>query len=277
MSAPHTEQSMRNGGGSEAAVDTLTKEIARRKRNILIGRLVLGVVFLGFWELGSGTLFNTFWMSKPSLIFQRIFEMTLDGDLWFHLAATLKEIVIGLTIGMAGGVILAIVLSYSGIFQHWIEPYILALFSLPKASLAPLFVIWFGIGLLSKVLMVVMMVVFVVFYNIYQGIKSIDPNLTDMMKTFRAKPVKWLQWVILPALSTWIINCLRISIGNATVGAVIAEMIGASRGVGYYITYSSSTLDTTGTFAGLTIIMVVALGLGQLVGLLEKKVVGHKS
>jgi NitT/TauT family transport system permease protein len=238
-----------------------------------VGRVGIGIILIGFWEVSSGRLMNTFWISKPSLIIGRLLNLTVTGKLWFHLAATLQEVVLGMAIGMAGGVILGIILAYSGIFQHWASPYILALFSLPKASLAPLFVIWFGIGLTSKVFMVVTMVIFVVFYNIYEGIRSIDSNLTDMMKTYRAKPFKWLQWVILPSLTTWIINCLRISIGNATVGAVISEMIGASRGVGYYITYSSGILDTTGTFAGLTIVMMLALGLGQLVGLLEKSMV----
>jgi NitT/TauT family transport system permease protein len=237
------------------------------------GRIGIGVILFGFWEFASGRLMNTFWISKPSLIVQRLFDLAVTGKMWFHLGATMQEVLLGMLIGMAGGVFLGITLAYSGIFQHWAAPYILALFSLPKASLAPLFVIWFGIGLTSKMFMVVTMVIFVVFYNIYEGIRSIDPNLTEMMKTYRAKPVKWLQWVILPSLTTWIINCLRISIGNATVGAVIAEMIGASRGVGYYITYSSGILDTTGTFAGLTLVMILALGLGQLVGLLEKGMV----
>ena len=166
-----------------------------------VGRIGIGIILIGFWEFSSGRLMNTFWISKPSLIAGRLFNLTVTGKMWFHLGATLQEVVLGLLIGMAGGIILGIILAYSDIFQHWASPYILALFSLPKASLAPLFVIWFGIGLTSKVFMVVTMVIFVVFYNIYEGIRSIDANLTDMMKTYRAKPLKWLQWVILPSLT----------------------------------------------------------------------------
>jgi NitT/TauT family transport system permease protein len=234
------------------------------------GRLGLGVVFFGLWEYASGRFVNSFWVSKPSLIAIRIWTLALNGKLWYHLEGTLEEVMVGLVVGMAGGIILGIALSYSGVFQHWLSPYILALFSLPKASLAPLFIIWFGIGLLSKVLMVVTMTLFVVFYNIYEGMRTIDPNLIDMMKTYRAKPLKWLKWIVLPSLVNWIINCLRISIGNATVGAIISEMIGSSRGIGYYITYSSGILDTTGSFAGLVMVMAIALGLGALVGALEK-------
>ena len=239
---------------------------------VLAGQIGLGVVLFGFWEITSGRFFNSFWISRPSLILERIVSMFLDGSLWYHLGATLGEILLGLAIGMTGGILLGLLLAYSGIFQRWVSPYILALFSLPKASLAPLFVIWLGIGLISKVVMVIVMVIFVVFYNIYEGIRNIDPNLTDMMKAFKAKPIKRLQWVILPSITTSILSTLRISIGNATIGAVISEMIGSSRGIGYYITYASGVLDTTGTFAGLFLIMAVALILGRLVGLLEKKV-----
>jgi NitT/TauT family transport system permease protein len=199
--------------------------------------------------------------------------MIFDGSIWYHLGATLNEILIGLATGMAIGVTLGILLAYSRVLQYWVSPYILALSSLPKVSLAPLFVIWLGLGLLSKVVMVVSMVVFVVFYNIYEGIKSLDPDLVDMMKVFKASPRKILKWVILPSLATWIINSLRISIGNATIGAVISEMIGASRGIGYYIAYSSGILDTTGAFAGLFIVMIVALILGWVVTIAEKTVV----
>jgi NitT/TauT family transport system permease protein len=252
----------------------------RRRRpvnwKIAAGQAGIGIIIFILWEFCSGTFVNSFWFSKPSLILVRVANMALDGSLWYHLGATLQEILLGLVIGMAGGVFLGIGLAYSGIFQHWINPYILALFSLPKASLAPLFVIWLGIGLLSKVVMVITMVIFVVFYNIYDGIRGLDPDLTDMMRAFCAKPGKWLKWVILPSLATWIINSLRISIGNATIGAVISEMIGASRGIGYYITYSSGILDTTGTFAGLFIVMAIALVLGRLVTIVEKFVVWQR-
>ena len=245
----------------------------RERRVILAGQIGVGALLLGSWELCSGRFFNSFWMSKPSLILKRIWDLAKSGKLWFHLSITLREILIGMALGMLIGVLLAVILAYSGYVQHWVSPYILAIFSLPKASLAPLLVLWFGIGLLSKVVMVTVMVMFVVFYNIYDGIRGIDPSLTDMMRVFHAKPVMWLKWVVMPSLSAGIINSLRISIGNATIGAVISEMVGASRGLGYYITYSSGILDTTGTFAGLTIIMVVALVLGGIVGQIEKRVV----
>ena len=244
---------------------------APSKRAVLAGQILFGIVLFGLWEFCSGRFFNAFWISRPSLIAQRIWELALSGKLWYHLGATLQEILIGLGAGMAIGVVLAIVLACSGIVQHWVSPYILALFSLPKASLAPLFVVWLGIGLASKVAMVILMVVFVVFYNIYEGIRNIDPDLDSMILSFRGSWRKKLKWVIFPSLYSLVLNSLRISIGNATIGAVISEMVGASHGVGYYIAYSSSILDTTGTFAGLFVIMAVALILGGFVSLVEKK------
>ena len=246
------------------------KKAGSGRLGVLLGQISVGVIVFGAWEICSGRVFNSFWMSKPSLIFMRIINMALEGILWTHLRATLLEILIGLVIGMVGGVFLGVVLAYSGNFQKWVSPYILALFSLPKASMAPLFVIWLGIGLVSKVVMVTFMVIFVVFFNVYDNIRNIDHSLNEMMSAFKASPVKRLQWVILPSITACVLNSLRISIGNATIGAVIAEMVGASCGVGYYITYSSGILDTTGTFAGLFVIMIVAIILGQLVGVLER-------
>ena len=249
---------------------------AARRRTILLGQILFGVLLFGLGEFCSGRFFKEFWISRPSLIARRIYELALNGKLWYHLGATLQEIMIGLIAGMAIGVLLAILLAYSGVIQHWIGPYILALFSLPKASLAPLFVVWLGIGLASKVAMVILMVVFVVFYNIYEGIQNIDPDLDSMIRSFRGNWRKKLKWVIFPSLYSLVLNSLRISIGNATIGAVISEMVGSSHGMGYYSTYSSSILDTTGTFAGLFIIMAVALILGGFVSLIEKKIL-HKS
>lgn len=260
----------------DESVKESPKKLTFGKGSVVLGQLSVGIVLFGLWELCSGRFFNSFWMSKPSLILARIYKLLLDGTLWFHLSTTLEEILLGLVLGMLGGVFLGIFLAYSGPFQDWLSPYILALSSLPKASMAPLFVIWLGIGLMSKVSMVLFMVIFAVFFNVYDNIRNIDPSLTDMMKAFRATPLQKLRWVILPSITACVLNTLRISIGNATIGAVISEMVGANSGVGYYITYSSGVLDTTGTFAGLFIIMFVAIVLGKLVGLLEKRLLRYR-
>ena len=243
---------------------------------VWLGRIAVFAIAVGLWELLSGRAFNAFWVSKPSLIVERIYDMTLNGDLWFHMSVTLQEAVVGLIIGMVGGTLLGILIAYSGIFQKWIYPYIMALYSLPRVSLAPLFIVWFGIGMSSKILMVVAMVIFVAFYNAYEGIRNIDKDLMDMMSTYKAKWTHKLRWVGLPSITVWILTSLRLNIGMALIGSVIAELVGSNRGLGYYITYSSNMLDTTGIFTGLVLIMLIAVVLEQFILLVERRLLKYR-
>jgi NitT/TauT family transport system permease protein len=236
----------------------------------------MGVIIFGLWEFSSGRFFNDFWISRPSLIVARIIDMANSGDLWFHLQTTLEETLLGLAIGMIAGTVFGVLMGFSRHFASYIYPYVMAVYSLPKVALAPLFVVWFGIGLLSKVLMVTMMVVFVAFYNAYEGVRNIDRDLMDMMHTFRAGRWLTLGWVILPSITTWVLTSLRLGIGLSLIGSVIAELVGANRGIGYYITKSAGTLDTTGIFAGLFIIMLLAVALEAIVVQVERRLLRYR-
>jgi NitT/TauT family transport system permease protein len=246
------------------------------KLTIWVGRMIFGLLILTIWEVTSGRFFNEFWISKPSAIFTRIYELALSGELWFHLGFTLQEALVGLVIGMVAGTLLGVLLASSGMLDKIIYPYIMALYSLPRVALAPLFVVWFGIGMYSKIMMVIAMVIFVAFYNAYEGIKNIDRDLLDMMKTYKAGKIKTFTWVILPSITVWILTSLRLNIGMALIGAVIAELVGSNRGLGYYITYASSLLDITGVFAGLVLIMMLAVILEQIIIQFEKRLLRYR-
>ncbi len=252
------------------------KADARERVSVWGGRIALGVVLFGLWELLSGRLFNQFWFSKPSLIIGRIVEMAKSGDLWYHVSITLQESVTGLVIGMVAGTLLGVLIAYSGRFERWIYPYIMAIYSLPRVSLAPLFIVWFGIGMTAKVIMVVAMVIFVAFYNAYEGIRNIDRDLLDMMRTYKAGRMHMLRWVVLPSITVWILTSLRLNIGMALIGSVIAELVGANRGLGYYITYSSGMLDTTGIFTGLVLIMIIAVAFEQIIIQFERRLLKYR-
>jgi len=262
--------------GDQIAKANYKKALNREKMTIWLGRIVVGVVIFGLWEILSGRVMNEFWLSKPSAIVTRLYDMAKSGDLWFHTSFTLQEALIGLVIGMIIGTIVGILLALSGRLDKWLSPYIMALYSLPRVALAPLFVVWFGIGMTSKIIMVVAMVVFVAFYNAYEGIKNMDQDLLDMMRTYKASKLKTLTWVILPSITVWILTSLRLNIGMALIGAVIAELIGSSQGLGYYITYSSSLLDITGVFAGLVIIMLIAVIMEQIIVQMEKRLLKYR-
>ena len=241
-----------------------------------LGRLVVGIAILGFWEFTSGRWYNDFWISRPSAIAARVGLMFVNGDLWFHVQATLEETVAGLFLGIAVGTILGVGLAWSGRLAGWVHPYVMAVYSLPKVALAPLFVVWLGIGLLSKIVMVTSFVLFVAFYNAYEGVRNIDPDLLDMMKTYRARRLPTLVWVVLPSIAVWFFTSLRLGIGLALIGSVIAELEGSNRGIGYYITKSGNSLDTTGIFAGLFIIMLMALVLEAIVAATERRILRYR-
>ncbi|MGH3643860.1 MAG: ABC transporter permease [Mycobacterium sp.] len=246
----------------------------RRRRLIVIGgRIAIAVLVVAAWQLSSDRLVRSFYVSSPLAIAQRLVDLVRTGELWPHLTQTLVEVGLGMAIGVPLGAVLGIALGSSVLLGGWLLPYMMALYSLPRVVLAPLFIIWFGVGLLSKVTMVVTMVLFVVFYNVYQGVQQIDRDLIDVARSLRASRAQTMRWIVVPSLVPWLITGLRLSIGIALIGAVIAELIAASEGLGYYIKYSSNLLDVTGVFAGLAVITVVAILLDQLLKALERRVV----
>jgi NitT/TauT family transport system permease protein len=248
-----------------------------RERAFLYGgRLAVGVAFLAAWELASGRVWDEFSISKPSAIGGRLRELSASGELWDHLQVTMTETLIGLVIGMAGGILLGLLIATSKRIGQLFYPYIIALYSLPRVALAPLFIVWFGIGLTAKVVMVVTMVLFVAFYNTYEGVRNIDKDLLDMARSMRRGRLETLRWVILPSITPWLLTSLRLSIGLGLIGAVISELVAATEGLGYYIKLSSNLFDTTGVFAGLIVITLVAMVLEQLVVLLERRVLRYR-
>jgi NitT/TauT family transport system permease protein len=256
-----------------ADLSAADRRAARRRRQvILVGRVAIAVLFLGAWQLASDRVVPAFYVSSPAAVVERLVSLISTGELWPHLTQTLIEVALGLLIGVPLGALTGMALGFSTLLGGWLLPYMMALYSLPRVVLAPLFIIWFGVGLFSKVTMVVTMVVFVIFYNVYQGVQEIDRDLLDVTKSLRANRFQTLRWVVLPSLVPWLITGLRLSIGIALIGAVIAELIAANQGLGYYIKFSSNMLDVTGVFAGLAVITIVAIALEQLLKWLERHV-----
>jgi NitT/TauT family transport system permease protein len=272
---PGDEDTRLPSEAGNALLEQDRREAARFRRAVLIGRVAVAVVVLGAWQLASGRLVSEFFISSPSDIVGRLVQLVVTGELWPHLTQTLVEVGAGLLIGVPLGIALGVALGTSQLLSGWLLPYVMALYSLPRVALAPLFIVWFGIGLLSKITMVVTMVLFVIFYNVYQGVRDIDQDLLDVARSFRASRLQTLRWIVLPSLTPWLVTALRLSIGIALIGAVIAELIAASSGLGYYIKLSSNLLDVTGVFAGLAVITAVAIVLDQVLGHVERRVVRH--
>jgi NitT/TauT family transport system permease protein len=233
-------------------------------------QIVILAVLLGAWEYVSGRYVRLFYVSKPSLIAERIWGRVVLGDLWHDLAVTMEETLIGFFFGALTGFVAGLALGRSPFAARVFNPFIVAVNALPKVALAPLFILWFGIGLLMKVVLAVVIVFFLVFYNTFTRVQSVDPDLIDIVRTMGARRHHVVLKVMIPSALLWVFTALRISIPYALIGAVVGEVFASNAGIGYLINSSASQFDTAGVFAGLVILTMLAAGLTWLLGRIER-------
>jgi sulfonate transport system permease protein len=245
---------------------------------VLTAQLGLGVVLLAAWQtLVSLKVLDPFFVSRPTDIAARIVRWTTGGTLWVHLAVTLEESLLGLVAGAALGVSLGFLLARSPFLARVLDPYIKMLNAVPRVVLAPLFLLWFGLGIWSKVALAVTLVFFVMFFNTYQGVRDADPVLIDNVRMLGASERQLVRHVLIPSALTWIFSSLQTSLGFAMVGAVVGEYLGATRGLGYIISQAEGTFDTTGVFAGMTVLGIVVVIVSAGVTRLERWLLAWKS
>ncbi|MGQ0551222.1 MAG: ABC transporter permease [Armatimonadota bacterium] len=228
-----------------------------RGRSITLGRVVFGLVLLSLWELTSGRVIDAFWVSSPSRVFGYLWRIAADGSLFDHLWITLFETFSGFFIGAALGIAGGFLLARTEVVAEVLDPYIVAFNGIPRIALAPLFIIWFGIGPTSKVILVVIVVSFLTFFNTYAGVKGADLELKNMVRIMGANERQVLFKVTLPAAIPWITTGLKLSVPYALVGAVVGEFIAASKGLGYLINYNTGLFSTTGALGGILVLAVI--------------------
>ena len=226
---------------------------------LFLYRLIFGLVLLAFWELSSGRLIDPFWVSSPSKVFLYLYEVFADGSIFGHLAITLYETFSGFFIGSIFGIGIGFVLGRKEVLADILDPYVVAFNGIPRIALAPLFIIWFGIGPTSKVILVVSVVFFLTFFNTFAGVKGVDAELKNVLRIMGATERQVLMKITLPAIVPWIATGLKISLPYAIVAAVVGEFIGASKGLGYLINYNTSLFSTTGALGGILILALVVV------------------
>ena len=226
---------------------------------VVTTRVAITVTILAAWQFLSGPVIDEFWLSTPTAIFGRLFEWVADGTLWGHASATLTAMALGFVVGSTLGIISGFFLGRNKFFAAVFQPFIIGMNSLPKLALAPLFILWFGIGLESKVLMTGLVVFFLVFYNTYAGARDTDQELLDVVTILGASRRARLLKVIIPSTATWIFIGLRLAVPYSLIGAVISEITASSEGLGYLLKRSANTFDTAGTFAAIGVLVIVAL------------------
>src|SRR5471030_865052 len=242
--------------------------------------IVLVVSFLLWYALTSPTLLPpiyfddadkaAFFFGEPQKVLLRIWEWFSSGSIYEHLGVTLIETMLafatGTVLGLGVGLWLALSPTASAIF----DPYIKAANSMPRVILAPIFAIWFGLGIWSKVALGVTLVFFIVFFNVYQGLREVNPVVLKNARMLGANRRQLLVNVYLPSATSWVFSSLHTAVGLAFVGAVVGEYLGSARGVGYLILQAEGSFDINTVMAGILVLTAFALALDALVGRVEK-------
>ncbi|MCM5569793.1 ABC transporter permease [Burkholderiaceae bacterium FT117] len=243
--------------------------------------LVLAGV-LGFWHvMTSPTLLPPFYFDNPNQaafffgeplkVFGRVVEWFVSGEIYRHLGITLFETMAAFVIGTVSGLAVGMWLALSPTAAAILDPYIKAMNSMPRVILAPIFSVWFGLGVWSKVALGFTLVFFIVFFNVYQGVREVSPNILASARMLGANKRQLLRHVYLPSATSWVFSSLHTSVGLAFVGAVVGEYLGSAAGVGYLILQAEGTFDMNTVMAGIVVLTGFALVLDWVVGVVEKR------
>ena len=213
-----------------------------------------------------------FFFGEPLKVAGRIWRwFVTEGDIYSHLGVTLIETVLAFGIGAVAGLGGGLWLALQPMASALLEPYIKALNSMPRIILAPIFAVWFGLGIASKVALGVTLVFFIVFFNVYQGVKEVSPVILANARMLGASQRQLLRHVYLPSATSWVFSSLHTSVGLAFVGAVVGEYLGSASGVGYLIHQAEGVFDINTVMAGILVLTGFALALDGAVGRIEKK------
>src|SRR5436190_5080870 len=249
----------------------MQRRVLPNRASVAFWRALLALAIVGAWESGVAMgLIDPFFLSRPSDIVRRVAVWIASGSLWPHLIVTLQESLLGLLLGAALGVSTGFALARSPYAARIVEPYIIMLNAVPRVVLAPLFLLWFGLGIWSKVALAVTLVFFVMFFNTYQGVRDADRVVLDNVRMLGATERQLVRHVLIPSALTWIFSSLQTSLGFALVGAVVGEYLGSTHGLGYVISQAEGTFDTTGVFAGMTVLAAVVVVASAGVSRLER-------
>ena len=245
---------------------------ARRSRiRLAVDRTIAILVPLLLWQLLGQLWSGGKWISSPLEVAERLGTLAVDGTLWLHSWETLKEALVGLVTGVVVGAVAGVLLGTWKRLSDAVDPVIMGFYSLPRVSLAPLFIIWLGIGLFAKVALVASIVLFVVLFNVREGVRGIDREVVEAFRSMNASRGAMIRYVVVPSLVPWLLAAVRIGIGMALIGAVVGEMVGSARGLGWYVMHTSGVYDITGSITTLVVLMILAMLFNGALALLERK------
>ncbi|MCA0042005.1 ABC transporter permease [Celeribacter litoreus] len=228
------------------------------KPKLILIRLAILIGILLVWQFSSGVLIKEFFVSKPTKVAAVLAKWIGSGDLFYHAAITAFEAFAGFLLGAFVGISIGLLLGRAKGLAEVLDPFIMAFYSLPKLALAPLFILWFGIGLEMKIVLTATICFFLVFLNTYTGVRSVSREMIAILKLMGAKESHVITKVVIPSAITWVFAGLRISVPYALIGAVVGELMASNRGLGFLLSSSAADFNTAGVFAALCAIVCLA-------------------
>jgi NitT/TauT family transport system permease protein len=234
-------------------------------------QLVALLLLLALWEAaGRAGMLNPLYLPSPSQIGAALVDLFSDGRIWPHLEATFTAALGGLALGIAVGVVLGVAAALMQLIAELLEPVMTLLNAVPRVILAPLFVIWLGIGLASKIALSFILVAVLIFFTVFTGIRQVDRRMVERVITLGGDRWALVRHVYLPSVTAWILSNLKIAVGFAFTGALVGEFVAATHGLGYLLSFAQSTYNAALMFALIFLILIVVLLIFGIAGRLEK-------
>jgi NitT/TauT family transport system permease protein len=248
-----------------------------KKASLLLMQIAVAVVIIGFWQVASTTHVIgdpnnlSFFFSTPLAVAGQVWRWFATGTIWHHLWITLSESVLAFAIGSLSAIVIGFWFARKPLLAAVFDPYVKAANALPRVVLAPIFTLWFGLGIWSKVALGVTLVFFIVFFNVYQGVREVNTTVLANARMLGMNERQLLRHVYLPSALSWVFSSLHISVGFAVVGAVVGEYLGAAGGLGYLIQQAEGVFDVAGVFAGMVVLAAFVLLIDWMVTLVERR------
>ncbi len=240
-------------------------------------QISVAAVFVALWYLLSTypifghVVLPPFFFSNPVDVGKQIVAWFATGVIWKHLWVTLEELMLAFVIGSIGGVLVGFWFARQPRTAAVFDPYVKMVNALPRVVLAPIFTLWLGLGIWSKVALGVTLVFFIVFFNVYQGVKEVSPTVLANARMLGMNERQLMRHVYWPSALSWMFSSLHTSVGFAVVGAVVGEYLGSAAGLGYLIQQAEGVFDVAGVFAGMFVLAAFVIVIDAIVTLVEKR------
>jgi NitT/TauT family transport system permease protein len=247
------------------------------RTRLLVFQVLVGAIALALWQLlATVPIFGTlvlppFFFSTPVDVGGRILHLFATGTVWKHLWVTFSESILAFVLGSGMGVLIGFWFARQPTIAAVFDPYVKMINALPRVVLAPIFTLWFGLGIWSKVVLGITLVFFIVFFNVYQGVREVSPTILANARMLGMNDRQLLRHVFWPSALSWMFSSLHTSVGFAVVGAVVGEYLGSAAGLGYLIQSAEGNFDVAGVFAGMVVLAVFVLVIDAIVTMAERR------